>query len=209
MSDALDEADLKTAVLVFAHYLGIDIETEQELLKIAENALKTLPPGWELGIGDGTNAGIPYFFNESTGESVWKHPKELIYLKKVKEEKKRIQSERGRKNETSNKSQNQQQNQRKNVSDRNRDNGQNQNQDNENKSNHNDNKNKANKKNNDVEVTEVSDFFQDDDDETPQKPSSNANKNSGSSSSAVTSTWSSSLITLLLPILISSYFVTV
>jgi hypothetical protein len=191
MSDALDEADVKTAVLVFAHYLGIDLETEQELLKIAENALKTLPPGWELGIGDGTNAGIPYFFNESSGESVWKHPKELIYLKKVKEEKKRIQNERGRKNEILNKNQNQ----KKNVNDRNRDNGHNHNQDTGNRSVQNDNKNKANKTSNDVEVTEVSDFFQDDDNETPQKPSRNLNKNSESSSSAVISTWSSSLIT--------------
>ena len=91
---SLDEADISTAVLVFAHYLGIDLETEQELLPIAENALRNLPAGWELGIGDGDNAGIPYFFNESSGASVWKHPKEVVYIRKVKEEKKRIQLER-------------------------------------------------------------------------------------------------------------------
>jgi hypothetical protein len=51
MSDALSDADFSTAILVFAHYLGIDLETEQDLLKIAENALKNLPSGWELGIG--------------------------------------------------------------------------------------------------------------------------------------------------------------
>ena len=62
MSEAgLDEADISTAVLVFAHYLGIDLEKEQEHLPIAEKALRNLPEGWELGIGDGDNAGIPCF----------------------------------------------------------------------------------------------------------------------------------------------------
>lgn len=51
MSELISAADLSAAVLIFAHYLGIDLETEQDLLKVAENALKNLPQGWELGIG--------------------------------------------------------------------------------------------------------------------------------------------------------------
>lgn len=79
----------ETAVLIFAHFLGIDIETEHHLLYIAQDALsvKGLPKGWELGIGDGDNDGIPYFFNTETEESVWNHPKEAIFIRKVKEEK--------------------------------------------------------------------------------------------------------------------------
>jgi len=79
----------ETAVLIFAHFLGIDIESEHHLLYIAQDALssKGLPKGWELGIGDGENDGIPYFFNTETEESVWNHPKEAIFIRKVKEEK--------------------------------------------------------------------------------------------------------------------------
>ena len=89
----LSANEFNTAVYVFAHYLGIDLEKEQSLLSIAETALRTLPDGWSLGIGDGDNEGIPYFFNEDSGESVWKHPKENIYLKKVKEERRKLENE--------------------------------------------------------------------------------------------------------------------
>ena len=89
----LTDAEFNTAVYVFAHYLGIDLEKEQVLLHVAETALRTLPDGWSLGIGDGDNEGIPYFFNEETGESVWKHPKEQLYMKKVKDERRRLQDE--------------------------------------------------------------------------------------------------------------------
>ena len=89
----LSANEFNTAVYVFAHYLGIDLEKEQSLLSIAETALRTLPDGWSLGIGDGDNEGIPYFFNEESGESVWKHPKENIYLKKVKEERRKLDYE--------------------------------------------------------------------------------------------------------------------
>ena len=89
----LSANEFNTAVYVFAHYLGIDLEKEQSLLSIAETALRTLPDGWSLGIGDGDNEGIPYFFNEDSGESVWKHPKENIYLKKVKEERRKLEDE--------------------------------------------------------------------------------------------------------------------
>ena len=78
----------ETAVLIFAHFLGIDIETEHHLLYIAQDALspKGLPKGWELGIGDGDNDGIPYFFNTITEESVWNHPKEDVFKRKVNDE---------------------------------------------------------------------------------------------------------------------------
>ena len=181
---SLDEADISTAVLVFAHYLGIDLETEQELLPIAENALRNLPAGWELGIGDGDNAGIPYFFNESSGASVWKHPKEVIYIRKVKEEKKRIQLERddrkrNRKADTPSNSGRDQQKQ----SDRGRDDS------NWKSSTNNGAKMKeTNPKtfDNSDEVIEVSDFYQDDndsDDVLKKSSTSNAGKNKKESNS--------------------------
>ena len=49
---------LERAILVFAHYIGINIEKEESLLSIARDALTKLPNGWELAFGDGDNAGI-------------------------------------------------------------------------------------------------------------------------------------------------------
>lgn len=164
----IDEAEFKTAVLVFAHYLGIDLESEKELLPIAENALRNLPQGWELGIGDSDNAGIPYFFNEGTGESIWKHPKEGIYLKKVKEEKKRLLAEaeeKKRNKKADNSSSGRNQNQQRSQNDRRND-------DMSKGSKNDSNKGKGGSKQNtveDFEVTEVSDFFIDDEDESPTK----------------------------------------
>ncbi len=98
---ATEDDEISTAVLIFAHFLGIDVETEQHLLYIAEDALsrKGLPAGWNLGIGDNDNDGIPYFFNTETGESVWNHPREAVFMRKVKEEKekdkkKKVEKER-------------------------------------------------------------------------------------------------------------------
>jgi hypothetical protein len=90
MSDKeIDAEDFHTAVLVFAHFIGIDIENEQHLLYIAEDALskKGLPAGWAIGIGENESKGIPYFYNEETGTSVWNHPREAVFMRKVKEEK--------------------------------------------------------------------------------------------------------------------------
>ena len=176
---SLDEADISTAVLVFAHYLGIDLETEQELLPIAENALRNLPAGWELGIGDGDNAGIPYFFNESSGASVWKHPKEVVYIRKVKEEKKRLQVERDerKRNRKADIPSNAGRDQQK-QNDRGRDDS--------NWKTSSNNVAKAKETNakifgNSDEVIEVSDFYQDDDndsdDNLKKKSTSNAGKN--------------------------------
>lgn len=85
MTDASKE-QVTTAILVFAHYLGIDLDKEQDLLWIAEEAFEKLPSGWEFGIGEGEHAGIPYFYNEATGQSDWKHPLEDVYIKKIAKE---------------------------------------------------------------------------------------------------------------------------
>ena len=86
MSSAEEKKALNTAILVFAHYLGIDLDSEDDLLFIAEEAFENLPAGWEFGISEGEVEGIPYFFNAVTKESDWKHPEETIYMKRVARE---------------------------------------------------------------------------------------------------------------------------
>lgn len=93
MGDAVDDEELiKNAVYVLAHYLGIDLEKESHLVWIAEEALDNLPPGWEFGVSDeGEHAGLPYFYNSETEESVWTHPLEDQYREKVKKERRKAQ----------------------------------------------------------------------------------------------------------------------
>ncbi|KAJ1422986.1 hypothetical protein B484DRAFT_420780, partial [Ochromonadaceae sp. CCMP2298] len=83
-----EEDQMATALRVFAHYLGVDLETEQELLSVAEEAFYDLPQDWEVGIGEGEQAGIPYFYNSVSGESDWKHPREDVCFRKIKAAKK-------------------------------------------------------------------------------------------------------------------------
>lgn len=71
MADSeISAEDIRTAILVFAHHIGIDINKDENLMYIADESLKDLPEGWELGVGAAgmDNAGIPYFFNTETGE---------------------------------------------------------------------------------------------------------------------------------------------
>jgi hypothetical protein len=93
----MDDEEFHTAALVFAHYLGIDLDREPELIRYAEDALEDLPAGWELGIGEDENKGIPYYFNTKTGESVWQHPLEDKYRQIIEDERNRLQIKRAKK----------------------------------------------------------------------------------------------------------------
>jgi hypothetical protein len=84
-SDDIDPADFRECVFMFSHSLGINIETEEYLFSIAEDALLNLPQGWEMGISDGEDNKIPYFSNEERGESIWTHPLQDFYINKVNE----------------------------------------------------------------------------------------------------------------------------
>ena len=46
------DAEFKAATLAFAKYIGIDLDREPELIKIAKKALLNLPEGWEVCISD-------------------------------------------------------------------------------------------------------------------------------------------------------------
>ena len=48
--EVVTEEEFNSAVLIFAHYLGIDLENEDELVYIASDALNKLPKGWNLGL---------------------------------------------------------------------------------------------------------------------------------------------------------------
>ena len=52
--DSKEKSEIAAAILVFAHYLGIDLESPQQrhLISIAEEAFQNIPDGWELGIGE-------------------------------------------------------------------------------------------------------------------------------------------------------------
>ena len=88
-----DYDDIATAVLFFAHHIGININEEESLMHIASKHLQDLPEGWELGIpaSNEPNAGIPYFFDMKTGNSVWKHPLEKKILIEVISERAKLQ----------------------------------------------------------------------------------------------------------------------
>ena len=87
---------MEQATLIYALYLGIDLEEEKELIIIAEQALKTLPKNWVLGFGDddSEHPGVPYFYNSVTDESAWTHPKEDVYFQLVKREREQLQQQR-------------------------------------------------------------------------------------------------------------------
>ena len=88
-----DDEVMEHAIMIYAHYLGIDLDEEKDLIIIAKKALETLPKEWQLGFGepDSQHSGVPYFYNTTTDESSWTHPKEQIYFELVQKERARLQ----------------------------------------------------------------------------------------------------------------------
>ncbi|KAJ3148377.1 hypothetical protein HDU86_007486 [Geranomyces michiganensis] len=72
-------------IIDYAKFLGIDPDTEQNLLWIARQSLKApLPPNWKPCQ---TADGKIYYFNFTTGESIWDHPCDEHYKRLYAEEK--------------------------------------------------------------------------------------------------------------------------
>lgn len=68
----------------YARWLGIDVDTEKDLLFIARDGLKApLPKEWKPCK---TDTGEVYYFNFKTGESIWDHPMDDVYKKRVADE---------------------------------------------------------------------------------------------------------------------------
>ena len=69
----------------YAVWLGMDAETDRDLFYIAKEGLKApLPSPWKPCK---TAEGEIFYFNFSTGESVWDHPCDESYRKKYQEAK--------------------------------------------------------------------------------------------------------------------------
>jgi hypothetical protein len=51
-------------------------------------------PGWDLGIGEGKNKGIPYFYHTDSGKSVWHHPEEGLWKKRLESAREKLQAKR-------------------------------------------------------------------------------------------------------------------
>ncbi|KAJ3272022.1 hypothetical protein HK104_004588, partial [Borealophlyctis nickersoniae] len=69
----------------YAKFLGMDPETDRHLFWIARESLKApLPPNWKPCQ---TDEGNVYYFNFSTGESIWDHPCDEHYRKLYEREK--------------------------------------------------------------------------------------------------------------------------
>jgi hypothetical protein len=92
---------MDTVILVYAHYLKLDVDKEKDLLWIARQALTELPEGWEVLWNDAgeENDHVPYFHNLLTDFTAWVHPEESKYLKIVLEEKRKFKEERRKEKE--------------------------------------------------------------------------------------------------------------
>ena len=73
----------------YAEWIGIDVSTESDLFWIAKKGLKApLPSDWKPCQN---SDGELYYFNLSTGESIWEHPCDAKYKAMVIEERLRLQ----------------------------------------------------------------------------------------------------------------------
>ncbi|KAJ3331640.1 hypothetical protein HDU76_002647 [Blyttiomyces sp. JEL0837] len=80
-------------ILEYAKFLGMDPDEDKHLFWIARESLKApLPPNWKPCQ---TEDGNIYYFNFSTGESIWDHPCDEHYRKLFEREKTKSKSEGG------------------------------------------------------------------------------------------------------------------
>ena len=76
----------------YAQWLGMDLENERALMWIASEGLKApLPEDWKPCRSP---EGDIYYFNFSTGESVWDHPCDEYYRTLYQEEKRKLERKR-------------------------------------------------------------------------------------------------------------------
>jgi centrosomal protein CEP164 len=82
-------------VLEYASWLGMDLDTEQDLFWIAREGLKApLPENWKPC--KTTDTEEIYYFNFASGQSTWDHPCDEYYRKVYDDhKKKRSSSSRG------------------------------------------------------------------------------------------------------------------
>jgi hypothetical protein len=54
--------------------------------------------GWDLGIGEGKNKGIPYFYHGDSGKSVWHHPEEALWKKRLETARTKLRAQKAASN---------------------------------------------------------------------------------------------------------------
>ncbi|XP_071843153.1 centrosomal protein of 164 kDa-like [Apostichopus japonicus] len=82
--------------LEYAQVVGINPDIEQELMWIAREGINApLPNDWKPC--QDTGGGDIYYFNFSTGESMWDHPCDEFYRTMVAEEREKMKLEDRRK----------------------------------------------------------------------------------------------------------------
>eukprot|EP00197_Chlamydomonas_leiostraca_P012415 CAMPEP_0202877334 /NCGR_PEP_ID=MMETSP1391-20130828/30497_1 /ASSEMBLY_ACC=CAM_ASM_000867 /TAXON_ID=1034604 /ORGANISM="Chlamydomonas leiostraca, Strain SAG 11-49" /LENGTH=96 /DNA_ID=CAMNT_0049559353 /DNA_START=141 /DNA_END=427 /DNA_ORIENTATION=+ len=87
LEEEIDESYEPTdqEILEYAQWLGMDADKEKDLMWIAREGLKApLPENWKPCK---TPTGDIYYFNFSTGESIWDHPCDEFYRKLYQDEK--------------------------------------------------------------------------------------------------------------------------
>jgi|UniRef100_A0A7S4GHD2 centrosomal protein CEP164 len=73
----------------YGQWLGLDLNTEKDLMWLAKEALMApLPPYWRPC---NTQDGEVYYFNFATGESIWDHPMDSLFKRFVPLERSRLQ----------------------------------------------------------------------------------------------------------------------
>ena len=72
----------------YARWLGIDVEQEKELMFVAKQGLTApMPKEWKPCK---TDTGDVYYFNFKTGESIWDHPMDEVFKKRVIDERAKL-----------------------------------------------------------------------------------------------------------------------
>ena len=77
LEDLEERVPAEEEVVEYAHFLGIDLEKEQDLLWIArEGVVAPVPAPWKACTENGDDV---FYFNFETGESIWDHPSDERY----------------------------------------------------------------------------------------------------------------------------------
>ena len=90
LEEEIDEAyePTQAEITEYANWLGMDLAADQALLWLAREGLKApLPPDWKPCKSP---EGEIYYFNFTSGESVWDHPCDGYYREQYQDEKKKL-----------------------------------------------------------------------------------------------------------------------
>ncbi|TGZ68158.1 hypothetical protein CRM22_004423 [Opisthorchis felineus] len=92
LSENRDHASSEEEVRLYASSIGIDVAKEADLLWIAKEGLSApLPRGWQV-LQDENNQ--IFYYNNASGQSLWEHPLDSYYRKKVEQARfRRLQAE--------------------------------------------------------------------------------------------------------------------